>query len=361
MPYEPDSVGLNLMRHLTPDNPRLIEHAGILADGLVVIPEGKDPFWDQAARAFVRGVVLHVAVDEVFEGFRNLKTVRDILMLGRDLGVVEGKHYQGLEGLKIEMMASPCYAVQYAASELFSMPDRTRESIMGSLRNQLEWLDYPAMRDQVARDDFALEELRGSEACTIYLCLPVEYLVTASKWMRAIIKDTLRIVEETKRPDGPPLVALLDESALLEPMRDLQTASAYLPGFGCRFWQFYQSANQIDPKAMGVYRSNAGIVQLFGNGGDTETLAWLSKRCGKTTIRVRRMGEVSAEERRRGRTGITASPETVDLISGDEAAQVFGRHTGHQLIIPQHGKPMVIERLKYYDHPYFEGKYDDPA
>lgn len=60
-----------------------IDEAGRIADALVVSnPESKDPFWDESARAMVKGIILHVLTAEEFEGKRNLLTIRDLITRG---------------------------------------------------------------------------------------------------------------------------------------------------------------------------------------------------------------------------------------------------------------------------------------
>ena len=41
--------------------------------------EQKDPHWDESAKNFIEGVILHVATDPRYEGRRNLLTVRELI------------------------------------------------------------------------------------------------------------------------------------------------------------------------------------------------------------------------------------------------------------------------------------------
>ena len=65
---------------LTLDNKTIIEDAGLIADALVVTVAGaKDPHWDESAKNFIEGLILHVATDPRHEGARTLITVRDLI------------------------------------------------------------------------------------------------------------------------------------------------------------------------------------------------------------------------------------------------------------------------------------------
>ena len=70
----------NPLAVLKPDSPTIIEDAGLIADALVVRSgRRKDPHWDESAKNFIEGVILHVATDPRYEGRRNLLTVRDLI------------------------------------------------------------------------------------------------------------------------------------------------------------------------------------------------------------------------------------------------------------------------------------------
>ena len=56
----------------------LVEDGALIADALVVVA-GKDPHWDESARAFIRGVILHLKTAKDYEGRRNLLTLRTLV------------------------------------------------------------------------------------------------------------------------------------------------------------------------------------------------------------------------------------------------------------------------------------------
>src|SRR6185437_15310116 len=70
----------NPMAVLKTDSPTIIEDAGLIADALVVrTGNEKDPHWDESARNFIEGVILHVATHSRYAGRRNLLTVRELI------------------------------------------------------------------------------------------------------------------------------------------------------------------------------------------------------------------------------------------------------------------------------------------
>jgi type IV secretion system protein VirD4 len=105
---------------------------------------------------------------------------------------------------------------------------------------------------------------------------------------------------------------------------------------------------------------NAGVLQFFGN-NDIETLEYISRRLGKTTITVERRGaEITHDQRLEGLSGRTRGEELHDLITPDEAARFFRRDDAksRQLIIHAGYPAAVMQRFTYYEDNLFRGRYD---
>lgn len=74
---------LNPLEFLDLDHPELIEDVAGIADAIVVPGSGKDPHWDEAARAFIKGVLLFIlakAGDD--QGLRSMALLREYLTIG---------------------------------------------------------------------------------------------------------------------------------------------------------------------------------------------------------------------------------------------------------------------------------------
>ncbi|MGI9503150.1 MAG: type IV secretory system conjugative DNA transfer family protein [Geminicoccaceae bacterium] len=74
----------NPMTLLKPESPTLVEDAGLIADALIVAGGERDTHWDESARAWIEGLILHVATWPDYEGKRDLITVRRLLMRGTE-------------------------------------------------------------------------------------------------------------------------------------------------------------------------------------------------------------------------------------------------------------------------------------
>ena len=111
----------------------LIEDAGLIADALVIpAPGAKDPHWDESAKQFLEGVILHVATSSVYLGRRDLISVYECIMEGGD-------------DLKAEMAENSAadFAVLALASQFFDKAENERSSVLSTLRRHIRFLGYP--------------------------------------------------------------------------------------------------------------------------------------------------------------------------------------------------------------------------
>ena len=359
----------------------IIEDAGLIADALIV-PSGGDSHWDDSARNFLEGVILHVATSDNFtDEQKNLITVRDLIS-GRLQGNSgkDGKANRELNFLKMEMEENAALIEQYnddlaaaieaSAADFFDKPDDERGSVLSSLRKHTKFLDYKAMRDVLAVDDskrtFELSWLKtAAKGATIYLCLPAGRMATCNRWFRLFVNLALEAMErEEKKPDIPVLFCL-DEFPVLGHMRQIEVAAGQIAGFGVKLMTVIQDLSQL--KAIykdrwETFMGNAGILIFFGN-NDVTTLEFIQKRLGKTSVIVDRQSDVSLADKGMGGTGRSWSLEMHDLITIDEASRIFGRGSESEdrmLVIHAGEKPIILRRIRYFEEPYnelFQGKY----
>ena len=350
-------VRFDPMRRLRSENLYLIEDAGTVA-GAFIVPsdDGNSRHWDESASAFFRTALLHVATFPSYES-RTLDVVYDILMNGRDLGVLaDGNHYHGMEGLRREMLANTiCPAVIAGANTHFSRPDKEREGVMSTLRRQIDMLSYPAIRRTLSANGVALEALRQSP-CTIYICLPVSRLYECKGLARCILMQTLPMCEAHPVPRGElPIWMVLDEIAALGKMEKILQSNAYLPGLGLRMincWQSFSQPTEIYGREAGkLFQSNAGALCFFGIGGDEAAKRFLESRCGKTLYEQTTQSDVSPHGMISGTSGMSWSDRETPLLSADRAGIVTGRDSFRQIIVTPQGRPLLCDRVAYFNEP----------
>ncbi len=367
----PYKASYNPLSILKPDSATLVEDAGLIADALV-IAGGSDPHWDDSARNFIEGIVLHVATYPGYEGQRNLVTVRKLLMNGAHIAHGE-REAHGMQGLRVEMLHNvevhaehdegTTAAIEGAASDFFDKPDVERGSVLSTARRHTKFLDFPNLQSVLTGHDFDLTDMKTApEGMTVYLCLPATRLATCSRWFRVFVNLALEAMEREQTVPPVPVLMCLDEFAALGHMRQIEAAAGQIAGFGVKLWPILQDLTQLKRdyrEGWETFLGNAGVIQFFGN-NDMSTLDFISKRLGKTAIRMRRESETTHEQRMKGASGESWGIELYDLLTPEEASRFFGRDDPQrrQLVIWAGQPPMVLERVVYHTDPVFEGKYD---
>ncbi len=361
---KPWKASFNPMTMLTLENKNIVEDAGLIADALVV-PSGGDVHWDESAKHFIEGVILHVATCPAYEGKRNLITVREVVMKGARV-TQGGQTEEGMDGLNIEMMGNEALGgiIGAAAIDLFEKPPNEMGSVLSSVRRHTGFLGFPAMKSVLEHHDFDLTDMKSAkEGVTIYLCLPAGRMGTCNRWLRLFVNLALEAMEREQTKPSVPVLLCLDEFATLGRMEQVEVAAGQIAGFGCKLWPILQDLGQLQSlykDRWQTFMGNAGILQCFGN-NDVQTLEYISRRLGKTTMIVKRTNELTHQERMQGATGKSEGPEVHDLITAEEVGRFFARDDRHkrQLIMRPGKDPMVLSRAVYYQDAVFKGLFDE--
>ena len=335
----------NPLAVLKPDSPTIIEDAGLIADALVVRSgQEKDPHWDESAKNFIEGVILHVATEPRYAGRRNLLTVRDLIRtaLAQEPAALVGEDEEPLHLLEKEMLQSAARfakniatedlggALEGAARDFYEKGSNERAGVLSTVRRHTKFLDYTAMRRVLAGHDFDLADLkRDRNGVSVYLCLPASRMGLCNRWLRIFINQLLDAMEREKTAPAAPVLVCLDEFPVLGHMRQLEDAAGQIASFGVKLWTVLQDWGQgkaLYKERWETFAGNAGILQFFGN-NDLETLEYVSRRLGKTRIEVARQNEVGPEQAQSGFPGgihvWKSPPPRRDLFPGTAEKKVF--------------------------------------
>ncbi len=365
---KPYRASFNPLSILTPDNPTILEDAGLISDALVAGSHHSDPHWDDSAKSFIEGVILHVVTYGGFEGIRDLVTVHRELSLGKDsLNEGEGplnqliqEMYHNAENLIQEEIGD---AIKAAAMDFDERPPNEKGSVLSTIRRHIRFLGYGSMQSVLQKHDFDLSELKTARnGMTIYLCLPAGRMGTCNRWLRMFVNLTLEAMEREKTIPYPPVLLCLDEFPVLGHMKQIEDAAGQIAGFGVKLWPIIQDLSQLKTlysDRWETFMGNAGIIQFFGN-NDLTTLDFIEKRLGKTSLKVRRESY--------GQQGASSSDafsyEIHPLMTAAEAGHHFAREDElrRQLILWPHLDPIILQRVVYHDgksplYPHFKGKF----
>lgn len=351
----------NPLARLTLDNRTIVEDAYQIADGLVISTgEEKDPHWNEAAKGFLIGLILFVAVSVVVKDEdRHLGTVRSLVNQALD------RHEDGtflilqlalstvrrLTALKYPDLAG---AIEGAYRGFYAKSSEELGSVLSTVHRHTQFLDYAAMKSVLGGHDVDLTDLKADpKGVTIYLCLPATRMGLCNRWFRILLNQLFDAMEREEREPDSNVLVCLDEFPVLGFMNQLQDAAGQIASFHVTLWVIIQDWGQgkaLYKERWESFAANSGILQAFGN-VDLATTEYLSKRLDKTLVQISRPGEAGPEQREKGMTGRSETFELYDLLTPSEVALLFARNDKkhRQLLLWAGVNPMVIQRVTYYD------------
>lgn len=180
-----------------------------------------------------------------------------------------------------------------------------------------------------------------------------------SGWLRLFVNLTLDAMEREPIIPVHPVLMCLDEFAVLGHMKALEDAVGQIAGFGCKLWPILQDLGQLQAlygKRWETFIENAGVLQFFGNSG-MQTLEWISKRLGQTTVLSASVKSPGYDSRvQSGDTGDSWGQQSHPLMTPEEISRFFGRDDEllRQLIIRPTWPAMVLQRAYYDKHEMFD-------
>jgi len=291
----------NPLDTMDPDNEETVDEAARIADAIVVVHEqAKDPFWDESARAMVKGLILHILTAPEYEGRRNLITLRQLITRG-DWEAVETLRQSGETEISpahallwMEVGKNPAYGGIVAGlgdtfTNMLVNSPKQFESVLQVANRNTEFIDSPAMQRCLEASDFDLADLKTSpEGMSLFLCLPQRFMNTHYRWLRLMISLTVTEMEVVRgRPaTGHPVLMVLDEFAGLKRMEIIEHAVAQIAGYGVKLFFVLQSLEQL--KAVykdnwETFLSNSGL-KVFFSLDDHFSRDYVSKLVGETEV-----------------------------------------------------------------------------
>lgn len=350
----PYRSGFNPLAMLDRKSPTLVEDAGLIADALIVPQDSKDSHWDDTAKAFIEGVILHVVYGDFSNDERSLITVGEL---------ISGK--QGSVRLLLEEMEEVGgygNRVGAAAQTLLDMSENERGSVLSNARKNLKFLDYDSMQASLNRNELSLDHLK-TKPITIYLVLPATRMAACRQWLRLFVNMTLAAIERCPARPQHAVQMLLDEMPVLGTMKELESAIGQMAGLGLRITSVLQDLGQL--KALygdrfETFMGNSGILQFFGN-VDYFTSEWVSKYLGSTTIRLEERGANSIDAKSKGASGTSYRNHIQKLMSPEEVRRYFARDDRYnrQLVCIPGKRPYILQRVNYDQHALFAGRFEE--
>jgi type IV secretion system protein VirD4 len=161
--------------------------------------------------------------------------------------------------------------IRNSANLVISAPERTRESILTTLRVNMSWLASPPIRAHLANPNVSLNvvrtgTLRGAPV-SLYGVVPMDKLESHAPLLRLW---TLAMFSELLKREHVPeqsTLFLAEEAATLGALPALKTAFCQLRGNGVSPALIYQDPAQVRAiwgDSWTLFRNNADVVSVFG-------------------------------------------------------------------------------------------------
>ena len=291
------------------------DEARLLAE-LLVIPQGKEPFWDEAARDLLTGLIFYVIRTRP-EGQRNMRAVCRLLTPSK----------ADFEAMVEDLQGSDDERLKELGNILETQSEALRASISTTLRTQLAiWRSDDVavvtssttpgwtVEDILVRDNISVTfaaktgrapgwhqredggVTRGS-AATVYLIVPPEKMAAMRSVLRVMLGQHLseairvrKMIDAANAEDDSlpaeyldwPMMFVFDEMPQLGYMRIIEDAVAITRSYRVRLWLFAQDLAQLEE----VYPKWRSLVancrsQIFFRPNDTRTAEHVAERLGR--------------------------------------------------------------------------------
>lgn len=334
----------NPLADLELTDPNLWAHVEKIATTLIPqVKNGNDAntdYFRNHARTLLTAMIVNTLEQESPER-HNLIYIRKLIMEGDD-EIYEQCAQQGTiyanakEALFDYMAASTSQGgkIARAAKSFLSAYDTEKSGILGTLQEQTNFLDHPALEKLLMHSDFSLKSLK-ERPTTIYLCLKATSLATPlAKALSLFIDSAIVAMESVQNRPKYPVLFIMDEFYVLGRNETLDKAMGLVAGFGVTLWPILQHIGQLKehyPNTYDNFIRNCRGIQLFGEQAP-ETLKWVEDRVG-TKMLKRSDGTI----------------ERVPLISAQElASDYFFRESRRQVYIPTGRPAALLELMDYY-------------
>lgn len=331
------------------DADRPVSYARKIAQALVP-STSKDPYWDDAPRTFIAGLVLYI-----FQGpkeQRNLVRLRALIMEGeqkayQDLlragGDARGDAFDALLTMMARVPEGPYrHVIAGSANALSKMSPNQRGSVLTMAMEHTSFLDMPEIRRISVKSDFHLEDLKN-RYISVYLCLPLNAVTgIEGRWLRMFVLLTVDMMTRVNKAPKPPLLMAIDEFPSLGKLDGIEVVAPTMRSQGVRLWVIGQDIEQFEnvyPDSWGSFIGNAEAVQFMGI-THPPTVAFLAERLGAhVVIERRRMGKEMQD-----------IPSERPLRDADQVARMLSKEGKNQIVWRGHKRPMLLKVAPYFEY-----------
>lgn len=248
------------------------------------------------------------------------------------------------------------------ARAAFSVINAAGKNERGSMKTtayrQLQFLRSDNMRQVFNTDEVNIQNFVKGD-CDIYIVLPEDMVKAHSRMVRllmGLIKAS--IVEANIHALKKNYCFVLDELGQFGYCPDVEQIIATLRGRGVKVWASFQTHGQIKQYA-DIATFTGMPVKHFFESDDIETLEWIQKLAGKTTVLSENVSKNTGQHAKHllktRSESVSVSEQATDLLTFNAIREL---PFDEQLVFIHGMKPIRCKKAFYFKESLYQGKYD---
>ncbi len=346
--------------------------------GMLVDPDGKgsegaDAHWIVSAAALLTGVVLHCLYYERDASLGGVATFISSPLFDSTTQMFEymlnATHDPQGELGWVDAAGEPTRVhpvVAAAARDMLNKDPKEAASVLSTAIRFLTLFRDPIVARNTSRSDFSVRDLMNAEQPhSLYLVIPPSDVDRLRPYTRLVINQMLRSLTAEMSFSGGRSVAgykhrlllMIDELPSLGRLEILQTALAYMAGYGIKGYLITQDVAQLQAAYGGANSSETIManchIQVAYAPNKIETMELLSKMAGTTTVRSEQRSYTGSRFGYHGAVQVSVSEGERPLLTPDEARRL---PPDDALVFVAGHAPIYGRKIKYFEDATFSSR-----
>jgi type IV secretion system protein VirD4 len=332
--------------------------------------EGDDAHWIVSASAMLSGVVLHVLYAEPNPSLAVVANLISSPLFESTAQMFEymlnSEHDSARECGWSDASGSPAAThpvVAMAARDMLNKSPEEGGSILSTAIRFLTLFRDPIVAHNISGSDFTVRDLmHDARPLSLYLVIPPSDMDRLKPLTRLIFNQILRaLTSEMKFENGRSVAAykhrlllMIDELPSLGRLEILQSALAYMAGYGIKSYLITQDVAQLQaayggPNSTETIMANCHVQVAYAP-NKLETMELLSKLAGQATVRTEQRSYSGGRFGFRGNVQVSVAETERPLLTPDEARRL---PPDDALVFVAGHAPIYGRKIKYYEDATF--------
>jgi hypothetical protein len=263
------------------------EVAAKMAEALIQQDGQSQPIFANAAREFVKALVLHIYSREE-RGNQTLMTLRRMLCQGiQDTDQDGSLPLTPIQNLLMQMDFNRSFeAIGNAIGTVRDALKKQNEgSFLSSAKVQLGWIDFDSIAAISGRSDFSLFDLKDGDLNLFIVGKPSDVRETYTGWFRLLTVMGMQAFERSTNRPAHPTMFVIDEMPSLGYIEVLEKAAPVMRGYGVQLLAITQDLALLQkayPDGWSTFIGNADAVFWMAT-NHSESLRYLQQELGGRT------------------------------------------------------------------------------